>query len=256
MSVDAPSLIGRGLTTQQRAQVAAAYDRLPPEERASVLSALYAEVETRSARDGLFWLTFVNTRDEADPQRTIKAFPLHLDYVRDTWTLLEAQQRIVIAKSRQMFVSWILSAFAVWTARYKPNSLVIYQTQKWEDAVAMVATPGSAKDGGYAGRMQFIEAHLPSWMRARFISSEGQIDYPNGSRVMALAGGANQIRGKTATLVIEDEFAFQPGAKGVYTAVAPLIQKGAKFIAVSTPNGAEGSLFYHLWSGIPYDVAV
>lgn len=244
-----------GLSQEDARRVLARWDAATADQQKSLLVAVQAELNDRCSRDGRLWLNLVTTRDEADVKSGgKKSFPTHLPYVMAAWDVIDREQRVVVAKSRQMFVSWILSAYAVWTARYHPNSLVVYQTQKWEDAVAMVATPGSAKESGYAGRMQFIEQHLPSWMRQHILTSEGNIDYPNGSRIMALAGGANQIRGKTATLVIEDEFAFQPEAKGVYTAVAPLIQKGCRFVAVSTPNGAEGNLFYHLYHGVAYDV--
>ena len=41
-------------------------------------------------------------------------------------------------------------------------------------------------------------------------------------------------------------------AKGTYTAIAPLVQKGAHLVLISTPNGAEGNVFFHLWHGTPF----
>jgi phage FluMu gp28-like protein len=70
---------------------------------------------------------------------------------------------------------------------------------------------------------------------------------------LALAGGANQVRGKTASLIVEDEFAFQPEQSGVYQAVAPLIQKATRFIAVSTPNGRTNT-FSDLYHGVSQSI--
>jgi phage FluMu gp28-like protein len=86
-------------------------------------------------------------------------------------------------------------------------------------------------------------------MRIKCKFSEGRIQYSNGSVVQGLAGGSNQIRGKTPSLYVSDETAFQEDQEKVYTAVAPLIQKGAKAIFVSTPNG--GNFFATLWHGYP-----
>src|SRR5574338_391410 len=197
-----------------------------------------------AADDGLFFLKFAVTRDEADPLAPVKPFPIHLTYVRQVWEVLSRDQRVVIAKSRQMMVSWCVAAFAVWWARHRPNQAVYYQTKAWEDAVAMISMP----EGGFEGRCQFLESHLPAWLHVPYKASEGRIQYANGSIIQALAGGADKIRGKVASVIIEDEFALQDDQKGVYTAVAPLIQKGTKAIFVSTPNGTS-NYFSTLWHG-------
>lgn len=214
--------------------------KLTPAELAPVLNTL-------SAADGLFWLKFVRTRDEADPETPLKPFPVALDYVRALWAECSDHKRVVIAKSRQMLVSWTLAAFCCHWARYKPNQAIYWQSQKEEDANAMVALPVS-KGGGYMGRIQFIEANLPQALRQSVRCSEGQIQYPNGSIIQAIAGGGDQIRSKVVSVYVGDEFAFQLDAKAVYTAIAPLVQKGAKAIFVSTPNGDAGQ-FADLWHG-------
>jgi len=195
------------------------------------------------AADGLFWLRHVKTRDEADPGNATKSFPLHLEYVQDLWRVFETSNRIVIAKSRQMLVSWCVAAFMVWWARFKPNQACYLQTKAWEDAVGMIAMP----EGGFEGRAQFMESHLPDWMQLKCKVSEGRIQYSNGSMIQALAGGADKIRGKTASLFVGDEMAFQDDQDGVVTALLPLIQKGSKAILVSTPNGSSNAFatLYH-----------
>ena len=107
--------------------------------------------------------------------------------------------------------------------------------------------------GGFEGRCQFIENHLPEWMRQDYKPAEGRIQYPNGSIIQALSGGADKIRGKTASLIIEDEMAHQEDQAGVWTAVAPLVQKGAKIVLCSSPNGAS-NMFATLWHGHPVGV--
>lgn len=215
-------------------------------ERNAVIAELGREALSRCAADGWFWLSFVKTRDEAS-EDSVKPFP-RLPYVQEIWRALDQGQKTTIAKSRQMLVSWLLCAYCVWYARFRANRYVVWQTQKGEDAEKMVCMPGGDKDAGYFARMQFIERTLPSWMRQRTKEGAGMIMYPNGSMIEAVAGGANQVRGKTASLIIEDEFAFQEESRGVWQAVAPLVQKATKFVAVSTPNGPS-NIFAELYHG-------
>lgn len=201
--------------------------------------------------DGQFWLKFVLTRDEADPANSVKQFPLHLDYLRQLWGVFSNKNLVVVAKSRQMLVSWVVAAFAVHTARSRPHQAIYWQAQKAEDAVGMVCAP----EGAQMARCQFIEANLPEWLRQPIKPVEGRLVYPNGSVIQALSGGADKIRGKTASLIVLDEFAHMLDQQQIYTSVAPLVQKGAKLIIVSTPNGS-GNTFATLWHGRPVSAAV
>ena len=198
----------------------------------------------RADLDGLFWLQHVVTRDEADPGHSVKPFPVHLDYLRELWAIFERAPLVVVAKSRQMLVSWAVASYCVWVARSKPHQAVYWQAQKAEDAVSMVCAP----EGAAMARCQFIKAHLPEWLRQDVKPIQGVLQYPNGSFIQALAGGADKIRGKTASLMVLDEFAHMQEQKEIYMGVAPLVQKGAKAIMVSTPNGSQ-NMFATLFHG-------
>jgi phage FluMu gp28-like protein len=237
------------LTEEQLADLA---NRLGPEGLLGAKAAVEAELIEACKRDGLMFLKFVKTRDEADQNESLKPFPVHLEYIRAVWNVLVNNRKVVVAKSRQMLMSWIMCAFCVWWARFKPHQAVYWQTQKAEDAYEKVAMPTqSGRAGGYMGRCQLIEANLPPFLQQPIRPTEGLIVYPNGSIIQGIPGGADQIRGKVVSVYVGDEFAFQEEARGVYTATAPLIQKGAKFIAVSTPNGGpEASMFAQLFHGV------
>lgn len=227
-------------------------EALPDAEARTLVRGLSGDAVARCQQDGLFFLKFVWTRDESDPLQSVKPFPVHKPYVRELWKILHQNPLVAIAKSRQMLVSWTVCAFCVWWARFHPHAAIYWQTQRQEDADEMVCTAG----GGHAGRMQFIERHLPSWLQVKRHETHGNIQYePNGSMIQALAGGANQIRGKVASIIVEDEFAHQEEARGVYTSVAPIIQRGTRFIAISTPNG-RGNVFSDIYHGVPQQQAV
>ena len=235
-------------------QAVARYENLPVGDRRAAFRAIQHEALKRCADDGLFYAQFVKTRDEADPDHTVKPFPVEYEYLRALWRDWEGAQKSIVAKSRQMFVSWAECTFATWWARRRPNQHVIIQTQDWADAVKLVCVAGGNKDAAYLGRCQFIERNLPKWLQLPIKENEGQIAYPNGSLIEAVPGGADKVRGQVISLYIGDEFAFQSEAWGVWTTLAPLVQKGAKVILVSTPNGAQGNAFYSLYHGVPREV--
>lgn len=239
------------LAPETLARVRTHLPTMTTEETHAVLASVAGQVVEQCATDLPFWLRFVLTRDEADPEEPVKPFPINLGYMRRLIHLLRTEQRVAIVKSRQMLVSWATCAVMTHRARFTPHQVILYQTQNWPDAIKMVSMPGA---GGFAGRCQFIEQHLPGWMQQTIVPTEGRIVYPNGSLIEALPGGADKIRSKTASMIVLDEMAFLEDAKGTYTAIAPLVQKGASLVMISTPAGAEGNMFYHLWQGTPMAV--
>ena len=220
-------------------------------EQAAIVATLAEGCRQGCVDDLDFYLRFVRTRDESDPDQSVKLFPVHKARLMELMHEFRDHSKCVVAKSRQVMASWGAVAFATWLARKRANSHVLIQTQNEEDAHKLVALAGASKDGGFEGRCQFIESHLPSWLQMHVQPSAGRIMYPNGSMIEGLPGGANKLRSKTPTLIILDEFAFLEEAKATLTAALPLVQKGAKLLILSTPNGAEGNVFYHVYSGLP-----
>ena len=244
----------RALPTERRTEILSRLRDLSSEQQATLVTALRLEIRERCHANGWLWLSFVKTRDEADPNQTVKPFPRYLEYVRAIWQELADpnHKRVICAKSRQMIMSWIVCAFATWWARSKPNTFVAIQTQKYDDACKLVSMAGGTQ-AGYLGRCQFIERYLPEWLQSPGLrEGQGTLTYPNGSMIEGLAGGADQIRGKVPSLIILDEFGYQLEAKGVYTAINPLVQKGTKLIVVSTPNGFSGNMFASLYHGLSF----
>ena len=221
-------------------------ERLDPAAHQQVAAALIQELQQECQKDGLLWLRNVQTRDEADPDQPIKPFPVHLEYIRHLWDLLGTHHRLVIAKSRQMLVSWLVVGFCVWWARYRPHQAVYWQSQQWKDACGMVAR----SDGQPLGRAHLIERYLPGWLQQPIKTQDGLISYPNGSFIEAVAGGADQIRGKVGSIVVLDEFAKQVEAAGVWATIAPIAHEKVRVVIIGTPNGTDNT-FCTLWHGRP-----
>ena len=225
-------------------------DGLSDSDAVLLATGLKGDLLDRSRLDGAMFLRFVTTRDEADPEQPTKLFPTYKPYILPLWKCFASNQRVVIAKSRQMLASWIVCAYCVWWARFRPHQAVFFQSQQYEDACGMV----SQAEGQTQGRCQFIESYLPEWLKVPAKFQEGLISYPNGSFIQAVAGGADKIRGKVPSVYVGDEFAKQTEAAGVYQTLAPLLQKGARAILIGTPNGTD-NMFATIYHGRPVNVS-
>jgi len=207
--------------------------------------------------DSGFWLfaDHIMTKDAHEKRNSVKKMPVaEKDFLKILFLHMLACDRLLIPKSRQMMVSWAMSAFDVWHTMTAPHRLTIYQTKKADDANAMV-TEGRKVPGG--GRMDFIIQHLPDWLQdGNITGGDGNLvgnlvftPRPTddhgfavpwyGSRIQAVPGGPDQIRGKTTSKVSIDEGAFHEALKKVITAANAAINDGPLHIASSVDNGSD-----------------
>jgi hypothetical protein len=198
-------------------------------------SARAREVELElCARDPNYWIwndqEYVKTRDESvEPSKSVRPFP-DKPYLRSLVRDLHDPDIsiLMIAKSRQLTVTWLVCVYLCWRARFFPNQLIFIQSKKEEDAANLVFSkvPGNA-------RISFVEENLPWWMQQTLIPSMGQLLYPNASKIWGIPQGADIVRSYTASILFSDEFAFQPFAEDAYKAAKP---SAKKIVGVSSAN--------------------
>jgi hypothetical protein len=160
----------------------------------------------------------------------------------DNWphlkTLVAAtftENRIIVLKARQIGVSWIYAALALWFSRFRPNATIV-----------VISKDGTASTR-FKWRCDFINRNLPLWMTIPVgKNNDTEFEFPsNDSRILSFAAGEEAGRSESATVVILDEWAFQEYARTIYTAILPTVEHG-KLIGISTANG-KGNLFYDIW---------
>ena len=227
------------------------------------LKALHAKVQfagtaEKGYTDSGLWkfLAHVNTKDSQEKgSRIIKRLPVaEKDFLKILFLFMLCFDRLLIPKSRQMMVSWAMSAYGVWTAMSSPYRHCVYQTKKDKDGHKMVTEGGKNPAGG---RMDFIIQHFPDWLKDGHITSgagnlvgnlifnpDAYDDYGNpnpcrGSRIESVPGGPDQVRGTTATLVQLDEAAFHDMLNKVITAVNQAVKNGQLHIASSVNAGSD-----------------
>jgi len=165
--------------------------------------------------------------------------PFHLwDAQRALLTDIDAARLLLILKARQLGISWLCCAYALWLCLYKTNRVVLIFSKSQDEANELTRRVSVM----YHRLSGDVRSALPT---LRKDNTEG-IEWANGSRIMAMPATKSSGRTFTASLIIADEFAFMQWAADLYTSVKPTIDGGGKMIILSTANGA-GNLFHELW---------
>lgn len=154
------------------------------------------------------------------------------------WQLM-VQRLVLILKARQLGISWLCCAYALWLCLFHPGKVVICFSKGEDEAKELLR------------RIQVLYERLPEELRAALPAqvkdNTGELAWANESRIRSSAAGQNSGRSFTASLVILDEAAFLPFANKIYTALKPTIDGGGQLIVLSTANGL-GNLFHLLWT--------
>lgn len=137
---------------------------------------------------------------------------------------LLSERLIVVLKARQLGVSWLLAAYALWVVMFQKGAVVLMLSKGQVDARDLLK------------KSSFVYSQLPEWMQLTTDpDNTEELGFPAMmSRIVALPSTKNAGRSITATVVIADEEDFHPYAEDNYGSVKPTIDAGGQFIAVST----------------------
>lgn len=160
----------------------------------------------------------------------------YVDWVYDRWLKREDG---LTEKSRDMGVSWLCVAIAVWMWRFHAGTVIGFGSRK-EEYVDKIGDPKTL----FWKVRQFIDL-LPREFRPKGWNSEKHAPHmrilnpDNGSSIIGEAGD-NIGRGNRTSIYFKDESAFYEHADAIDAALS---QTSNCKIDVSTPNG-NGNAFY------------
>jgi len=103
-------------------------------------------------------------------------------------------------------------------------------------------------------RLRRLYEELPYFLQQGIVAfNQGNIILENGSSCEGHASSSDSIRGRSASLLYLDEFAFlgfSDGGQDFVDSVFPVVSSGktSKILITSTPKGARGQ-FYKFWQG-------
>lgn len=153
---------------------------------------------------------------------------------RDALSVIESSNQVIILKARQLGMSWLVIAFAVWLCLYHRGQTVLVFSKDQASANEMVR------------RARGIFQRLTSKPVRLTIDNTSAIAWDNESRIMSFAATEDAGSSFTGSLTILDEFAKMQYAEQLYTSVKPTIADGGRIIIISTAKG-EGNSFHKLW---------
>lgn len=174
------------------------------------------------------------TRDEAD-NGSIKRMP-EKEYLFRIGTLFQREKILLIPKSRRMMMTWWCLAMCLWRALFFPNQTIFVQSKKMSDSAYLL---GDDRIIFMYNKLLRDIHDFPKILRKnRDNESKGyaSIHFDNGSSIVAVAEGPDQLRQYTASMVYCTEMAFWSSARLTWIALRPVIQGGGKILIDSSAN--------------------
>ena len=148
-----------------------------------------------------------------------------------------AYRLIQVLKARQLGLTWLALAYAIWRMIFVVGYSVIALSKTDDDAKELVR------------RAKFILNHLPPWMVPKWDGNMESITiyHKEPSTFQSFAASQNAGRSFTANLVLLDEWAFQQWAREIWVSVFPSVNRptGGQVIGLSTIQ--RGTLFEEIW---------
>jgi phage FluMu gp28-like protein len=143
----------------------------------------------------------------------------------------------MMVKATQIGISTATAGWAIFKRCLRiPNHLVILLSRSERQSLEL-----ARKCKGLIDAYEGIKADLYEGRQfQRTEKKQHEIEFPNGSRIIALAANPDTARGYTGDMVL-DEFAFHQDAEAIYkSAYGRMTNPGYQMRVVSTPNGAQG----------------
>jgi len=143
----------------------------------------------------------------------------------------------IILKSRQLGMSTLSAAYAVWLALFQRDKNIL-----------IIATKLSVAQN-FITKVKTMIRSLPKWLvLAEIVTNNKQlIEFSHGSSIKAIPTSDDAGRSEALSLLIIDEAAFVRNFDELWMGLYPTISTGGRVIILSTPNGVGGQ-YYKLYT--------
>jgi len=149
--------------------------------------------------------------------------------------LFRDEQYTIILKSRQLGISTLAAAYALW--------LMLFHKDK--SVLALATTQATARN--LVTKVIFMYDQLPKWLRLPSLEKNKlSLRLTNGSKVQAKSSNADAARSEAVSLLLIDEAAFIDNIDETFAAAQQTLATGGQCMALSTPNGI-GNWFHQTW---------
>jgi hypothetical protein len=143
--------------------------------------------------------------------------------------LLQEKRLVVALKARQLGLTWLVLAFALWLMLFHPIALILLFSRRDDEAVDLLKN-----------RLRGKYDRLPEWLKARSIAVDNDHEFQlsNGSRALAFPTTAGDSY--TADLAVVDEADLVPDLDRLMRAVKPTIDnRRGRMVLVSRADKSK-----------------
>jgi hypothetical protein len=146
-------------------------------------------------------------------------------HIKDVIKRLLTKKLIVILKSRQVGISWLLAAYSLWYTLFKYGGYVMLFSKGESEAIELLS------------KCKKIYNHLPDYLRLQGKGGDSltELSFPSmASANKAFAATETGGISYSGSVIIDDEWLQHPYASRNYLQAKPCIDMGAQFIGVFT----------------------
>lgn len=182
-----------------------------------------------------FIVTYVWIEDKI--RREWLRFRLWPEQIR-TLKKLQSHKLVIILKARQLGLTWLLIALALWMMLFRPGTAVLLFSRRDDEAKELLE------------RLRQMHLRLPRWMRAAVgTDNDHELEFPGlGSVAKAFPTTKHSGRSYTGTVAIVDEADLIPWLRQLLSAVKPTVDGGGWLWVLSTVDKEKPvSEFKRVW---------
>lgn len=141
----------------------------------------------------------------------------------------------IVVKARQLGLSTITGAYALWLAMFHKDKNILVIATKLSTALNFIK------------KVKVALQNLPPWMLlTSYTTTFNSVKFGNRSVITAIPTAEDAGRSEALSLLICDEAAIIRGFEDIWTGLSPTISTGGNAILLSTPYGVGGQ-FYKMW---------
>jgi hypothetical protein len=146
---------------------------------------------------------------------------------RDVAVQFQGHRLVVVLKARQLGLTWLAVAFALWHVLLHPVATVLLLSKRDDEASDLLS------------RLKEMHARLPRWLQARGVITDNGHEWAlsNGSRVLAFPTTAGDSY--TATLAVVDEADLVPDLDRLLRAVKPTTDAAGRLLLISRADKSK-----------------
>ena len=156
-------------------------------------------------------------------------------FQENTLKEFDLNRYLLILKSRQLGITTLIAAYALWMSIFNSDKNVRIISIKQEVSREIIT------------KVRFANEHLPTWLKVKETTNNlMSLRFENGSQIAATSSAKDAGRSKALSLLIIDEAAFIDEAESIWTSAFNTLSTGGRAIILSTPNGV-GNWFHRMW---------